>query len=189
MHRDDRRILEIFNEKVDKLERSSFARFLKENQLGYTFQRNSDGSFMFTLSGPSEEATDAFSLTLRMFLQNNDVLSFANLDALYQRLPVTEHLRLQFTESRKRLNEHLDGPSIVVMKGDRLSNRYILKTFLYGLLAHTDLTARHTIDAWAEDPIRFQILQMVFFGVLIDIVEFAIWVRTHNQLALTSMDV
>lgn len=184
----DRKVLEIFNEKAEKLDRYSFTRFFREGNLGYSYREDDRGGGEFSFSGPSEESTDAFALTIRMFLQNNDLLGIANLDSLYQRLPISATLKAQFSEARSRLNAQLDGSSNVVVRGESLSNRTILNAFLYGLLAHTSLRERETIDGWAKDSIQFQLLQMVFFGILADILEFVFWTHEHNRFAMAELD-
>jgi hypothetical protein len=183
----DIRVLEIFNEKVERLDRYSFTRHLRENSVGFTFGGDAEHGYTFQLNGPSEESVDAFALTLRMFLQNNDLCSIQRIDSLYERLSVSEVLRKQFADARAELNRFLDGPSQVILQNERLSNRVILETFLYGLLAHTSPDKRKKIDSWAKDPMRFQILYMVFLGVLTELLAFVLWAHEHNVLALSEL--
>ena len=43
---------------------------------------------MIDYEGPDEEAIDAFLFTFRFFVQNNEPTSFANLEKLFQELPL-----------------------------------------------------------------------------------------------------
>lgn len=80
------RVLERFNEKVDKLER---LRFLEEAARGGAIVewRRAVGWDAVHV-GPKEESLDAVVLTLRFFLQNNEPTSLFKMASLYTTLGV-----------------------------------------------------------------------------------------------------
>ncbi len=184
---DDRRILAIFNEKVEKLDRYSFTKHIRESSIGFAVDGDPEGGYTFQLHGPNEEAVDAFALTLRMFLQNNDVCSIGRLGALYERIPVSELLKQQFADARSQLNSFLDRASSIELQGERLTNRLILDTILYGLLSHTSVKGRAIVDEWAGDPVRFKLIYMEFLSIVSEILHFVLWTHEHNLLALSEL--
>ena len=71
-------ILELFNEKADKLLRSHFLKSaLTELRISYSMETTPNGEVYKTeYHGPDSEATDAFVLTFRYFIQNNEKFPF-----------------------------------------------------------------------------------------------------------------
>ena len=77
----------LFNEKADKLERLSFIEtiFKYDSGASITINKRDDGLYDLIQErrGPLEEAIDAFVLTMRFFIQDNEPISFRNLTKLY----------------------------------------------------------------------------------------------------------
>lgn len=98
--------LELFNLKADKLNSLSFAKTVQDAKSGWTIssKRGEDGLFRVTSErrGPDSESIDAFVLTLRMFLQNNDSCSIGNLQACYSNALLPDELCDCFARSGKR---------------------------------------------------------------------------------------
>lgn len=185
---DDRRVLAIFSEKVEKLDRYSFTKHIRENSIGFSFEGDPENGYIFALNGPGEEAVDAFALTLRMFLQDNDICSIHRLGGIYERLQISDVLKQQFAEARTLLNRFLQSPSRIELRGEELTNWTILETILYGLLAHTSVRKRAIADDWASDPIRFQVIYMEFLGIVSEILHFVLCAHEHNRHAIAEMD-
>lgn len=131
------RVLERFNEKVEKLERLQFLR--EPPQIGaiVTWERNVgwDGVHV----GPKEQAVDSTVLTLRFFLQKNEPTSLMMMAEMYPTLAVSSALVKEFLSLRLDLNEYLDAPSNLWISEDRpMSHREILEMFLWGELSHAN---------------------------------------------------
>jgi len=70
-HSEIRTALKLFNEKADKLRNSNFVKAAVENS-GVSLSWQEGEFFQITRTGPTEENVDAFVLTLRFFVQDND---------------------------------------------------------------------------------------------------------------------
>ena len=99
---DQIRILERFNEKVDRLRQRGFAEESKGGGAIVEWRKGSgwDGFHI----GPSEKAVEATVLTLRFFLQNNESTSLAKVDKLYPNLNIEPQLSTQFCDIREQIN-------------------------------------------------------------------------------------
>jgi hypothetical protein len=75
--------LQLFNEKADKLLNSAFVRALASGKTEATISghRQDNGSFEISseLRGPPPEAVEAFVLTFRFFVQDNETTSLRNI--------------------------------------------------------------------------------------------------------------
>ena len=72
--------LKLFNEKADKLESLSFTYGLADN--GVTISAKIGQAVESHRQGPDEESTDAFVLTMRFFVQDNESISLRNMAKL-----------------------------------------------------------------------------------------------------------
>lgn len=78
--------LHLFNEKFSKLTHLSFiqALFTGKNSVTIRSTQQDDGTTLLETfrTGPSQESTDAFVLTIRFFIQDNEECSLRNLSRL-----------------------------------------------------------------------------------------------------------
>ena len=185
------RTLRLIIEKADKLEGLRFTRHLLEGGfIGMSGHAGDDG-FIVQREGPDEEAIDAFVLTLRFFIQNNEPTSIANIENLFAALPL-EQARVEAVRgSRRVINEYLDKSSHTVLKGRKLSNREIFEVFLWGGLAHANPGQKAVYDSWAENELGFMALQMEFTAILVTLLNAIFWFRqtSREALAILSADV
>lgn len=83
---------------------------------------------------PDENAIDAFVLTFRFFIQDNERCSFGNLGDAYSKLLVPEEIE-QYTEARQKLNEYLDSNvSFTLTMNTSAEEKF--STFLYTAVSH-----------------------------------------------------
>jgi len=103
----------LFNEKAAKLGGSIF---LKKAASGQMVRLKPSLKFPIEVvwDGPDQENIDAFVLTFRFFIQNNEASSFANLSKIYESTSISNHHRAAFQMVRRDLNNYLDGPCAVV---------------------------------------------------------------------------
>ncbi len=133
------RILERFNEKVNRLKQRGFE---EESRGGGAIVewRKGLGWDGFHI-GPSERTVEATVLTLRFFLHNNESTSLSNVDKLYSNLNIDPQLSTRFCKIRDQVNSYLDMPSnLSISEVGPMTHRQILDTFIYGDLAHANDT-------------------------------------------------
>ncbi len=80
--------IRLFNEKAEKLKRCSFTSTVFNQKTGVHISAKKGEPVRIERNGPNEEAIDAFVLTFRFFIQNNEKISFRNLAELYNKLPI-----------------------------------------------------------------------------------------------------
>jgi hypothetical protein len=180
--------LNLLREKVDRLERSRFLQAYLQQGARFSLRATVDEPMQITQYGPDEDAVDAFVLTLRFFLQNNERISIQNTAKLIDTLPVDDDLKHRVAQSRDEINSFLDSPPQVKIVGEDLTNRKVLDTFLYGGLAHAKPEKKAKYDEWAADPIIFGMLSMVFQSALTSLLEFLFWLRGATEEVLVQLE-
>jgi hypothetical protein len=105
--------LKLFNEKAVKLGGSNF---LKKAASGQLVRLKPSLKFPIEVvgNGPNQENIDAFVLTFRFFIQDNEASSFANLSKVYDSPRISDKHRDAFQMVRRDLNNYLDSPCAVV---------------------------------------------------------------------------
>lgn len=134
---DQIRILERFNEKVDRLNQREFVEEAKGGGSLLQWQKGLgwDGIHI----GPSEKTVDATILTLRFFILDNESTSLNKMAKLYLDLHDEPRLSTQFCEIRDRVNSYLDTPSsLSISEAGAMTHREIFDTFINGDLAHSN---------------------------------------------------
>ena len=88
-------------------------------------------------------------------------------------------------EYRTGLNQHLHGPSGLVLGDQQLTNRQILDTFLYGDRGHTNREKGQQLQKWkAMDPQWFALLEHWFKMILVDLLNVVFKIAYINQVEL-----
>ncbi|MFH1560557.1 MAG: hypothetical protein ABID84_04010 [Chloroflexota bacterium] len=177
--------LQLFNEKADKLERLSFTRSLENS--GVTISARQDQPVQLQRYGPDDESIDAFVLTMRFFVQDNETTSFHNMAGLYARLPVAADLAKKFNDARDKTNISLDKRTPINLNNVDLTYRAVFEVFLWGGLAHANPTKKRVYDSWVRDQILFSLLQNEFIVALAIILNMIFFTRAVNKAALTQL--
>lgn len=130
----------LFNEKADKLERLSFLEKMNHPDSGVSMSFNAEeGEFVKEVRrGPEEEAIDAFVLTFRYFIQDNERTSFGNMEKFYLEAPLDPALQQKFVKIRKEVNEYLDKPTNLTFNNETLTNRRLMEIFIFGGFSHAN---------------------------------------------------
>lgn len=181
--------LQLFNEKADKLEGLSFTKSLGHS--GLTISGKLGQSVQSQRYGPSDESIDAFVLTMRFFVQNNEDTSFKKMADLYAELPVDAQLVQKFNDAHAKTNADLDKLTPIKLNNVELTYRAVFEVFLWGGLAHANSKKKAVYDSWAKNPILFPLLQNEFvyaLGILLNMIFFtrAVNTATLKQLQSTS---
>lgn len=120
----------------------------------------------FAVRGPEGEEIDAFVLTFRFFIQNNEPSSIANLAKVYSEQDVTSNLKQEFESVRNDLNKYLDeGVMYCRIKNSRenerikLSRRNVMEAVIYGLYAHSNSEHRTIYENYLKNDKLFLFLQ------------------------------
>ena len=181
------RRLRLFNEKADKLKRSRFKAAMFDQQTGVTFSWTAETNQATSeIRGPDEEALDAFILTLRFFLRDQDGISFRRLTEIYDAAGVPTNLREQFHRIRDALKEHLDQQPLVQINvnGEILTRGRILEVFIWGDLAHTNEEKQAAFAVWNAHPMSRALLQNEFHALVAEIFNCILYVDHLNRQLL-----
>lgn len=159
------KLLELFNEKAEKLARLSFVETIFKNNSGVSIiiSKRDDGLYDLTQErrGPLEEAIDAFVLTIRFFIQDNEPISLRRLAKTYEIAPIEKKLKEEFILLKNQINKYLDSNSFIVININNneeiLTHRKILYTIIYGGLSHANTKKKKKYDFWMKSPLKAMI--------------------------------
>lgn len=182
------RALRLFNEKADKLENLEFVRSIRSQKFGYTISFDVGREFKVERHGPSDEAVDAFVLTYRFFVQDNELTSFRRMADLYATLPVETPWKEGAQNTRRDLNAFLDGLTQMIVGGHHITRRELHDVFLYGNLAHANKAKTDQFEEWAKRDGLIPILQTEFIEILAEVFETIRWYHSANTDVLKLLD-
>jgi len=188
------RALTLFNEKAEKLMRLSFIQAMMDPDVGITlsWQLREDGNYDHRAErrGPSEEAIDAFVLTFRFFIQDNEQSSLRMMAEHYQAPPIQAELKDKFASVRSDLNAFLDQPTSMIFNyhDEVLTRRKIMDTFIYGGMAHANPLKKQLYDEWMSMPPVRVFLENEFVAVLTTILNAIVYMKTLNEQALSDLN-
>ena len=144
-------ILVLFNEKVDKLLNSGFVKHIQqEGGLKVTLNASVNKPLEIIDNLPRQDAVDAFVLTLRFFIQNNESTSLQNMEKLYNEITISPTTKMEFNSVKDKLNSELSKDSGIHLQGKSLTLGDIFETFIYGGLAHANPKLKKTFDSWMQ---------------------------------------
>ena len=158
--------LRLFNEKHDKLMSLGFVKKIFEEKIGFTMSVKKDAPVDFQRHGPEGESIDAFVLTYRFFIQNNERISFQNMSEIYDRKEITQDKKEAFKNIRETINNFLDSNSILTINDKIYTHRDIQDIFIYGGLSHANETKKRIFDSWKRNQLLFGMLEEDFVGTL-----------------------
>lgn len=143
-----KKILFHFNTKAEKISKSRLWDYLRNNNL--TINISDEGALV---EGYPSEELDAVILTIRLFIQKNDLIAIDNLDKeVYQHENIPSNFKQDFYKIKQTLQFYLDSASPYYEEEDssnrgfgmadnkekikRYSNQELFNIMLYGELAH-----------------------------------------------------
>ena len=173
--------LNLFNEKAEKLRRCSFTKSVFEQERVMRLYYKEDGNLKGELEKPDEESIDAFVLTYRFFCQNNEMSSFENMEAVYEKLPISQQRKDSFKNARGQFNAWLDSIPSIEIENVILTRREILDIFIYGGLAHANKKKKEIFDQWMSDPLLSLFMTNEFVSILRKVMDFIIHIRNLND--------
>lgn len=180
--------LRLFNEKAEKLARLSFMAKLSHPDAGVTisFQNPKVGTPIVTQErrGPDEEAIDAFVLTFRYFIQDNEQTSFRNMEQHYLAAPIDPELQKQFATLRREINEYLDESLHINYNSEDLTRRRVMDVCVYGGFSHANEDKRRLYKTWMGDPFMGKWIENEFVVTLGNIHHAVAIIKSLNDQAL-----
>ncbi len=159
-------ILQLFIEKADKLLSSNFVKNV-ESGSGVNFTLKQGKTPSIKRWGPDQENIEAFVLTFRFFIQNNEKISISNLTKVFDSPFVTAEEKASFEKARQFLNSYLDGNTMFDIRG-RIQRRVLMDTFIYGGLSHANREKKITYDSWVNDPLLSSLIVNEFIVILFE---------------------
>jgi len=189
MSDEDIKRLKLFNEKAERLSNSRFMQYiLSKGRISFTIDAKSGEEVKVEKVMPDQDAIDAFVLTFRFFIQNNERCSFGNLSKTYEKPSVPEELRTEYLKVRKMLNDYLDAPASIKIEEEALTRRRILDVFVYGGLAHAQPEKKEVFDSWTRDPFTRGFLEVHFASVLVDVLKVVRYVAELNEKLIKELE-
>jgi hypothetical protein len=180
--------LRLFNEKSDKLARLSFMEKMRHPDAGVTIQFDHPKGGTPTVTqerrGPEEEAIDAFVLTFRFFIQNNETTSFHNMEQHYLAAPLDSVLQQEFVNLKKEINDYLDEQVNINYNNEDLTRRRIMDVFMYGGFSHATEDKRRIYKTWMSDLFISKYLENIFLMTMADIHNAIVLIKSLNEKAL-----
>jgi hypothetical protein len=164
--------LEFYNEKAEKLLNLSFTKSVSKRKTGLSISatRNVDGVLVSTSErrGPDSESIDAFVLTLRFFLQDNDNCSLRRMAHCYESPHIAVDFKDEFTEIRTLTKNFLDSVPDLHIEYDKrhMTRREIVEMVIYGSLAHANAQKHQIHRKWASCEVSQNVLNYVFVFIL-----------------------
>lgn len=172
-----RHTFDLFIEKADLLNSGRFQKIVREdfgNNLNLSFRFDSEG-MVIQHDTPDDDATAAFILTFRFFIQNNEAISFHNMSSLADQDPgLSQEWADKFNGVRDALNNYLDsfgGALAMNVYGETLTRRRIMEVFIYGGFAHANPRRRAEFIDWQQSEPLFAMAKAEFNNILMTYVK------------------
>lgn len=182
-------ILFLFNAKAEKISKFRLWDYLRNNN--QTINIGQEGALV---EGYPSEELDAVILTIRLFLQNNDLISTDNLEKkVYQNQNIPPNLKEEFYNIKQALESYLNSGSPYYEEDSgnrgfgnadneekikRYSNKQLFDIMLYGDLAHLSKVNKY------EKIFNFNILgdlnKFYFLNVLTHLKDFILQIKEVN---------
>lgn len=180
--------LKLFNEKVDKLINSRFVKHIQENKgLKVSIKSSVGEKVDISHNLPDQDAIDAFVLTVRFFIQDNEPTSLRNMAKLYNEVSVASEIKDDFNYIRDKLNSELSKKSMFTLQGKHLTRGEIFDTFIYGGLAHAETKKKEDFDKWMRIEPLAAFITAEFNNVLIYFLDCIAYIRKVNMRALDEL--
>jgi len=190
-YREDINRLKLFNEKANRLLNTRFVQYiLSKGKISFQIDAKKGEAVKIEKDVPDQDAIDAFILTFRYFIQNNEQCSFGNLSKTYEKHFVPKEIKKEYLRVRKQLNDYLDAsPSIKIeIGGESPTRRRILDVFIYGGLAHANPKKKEIFDKWIGEPIIGPLLEFCFVSILAEVLKVIRYVTELNGKLLKELE-
>lgn len=93
--------LRLFNEKAERLFSSRFWKTFIREGTGISMRFFRNHTITVTRRGPDQDEIESFILTLRFFIQDNEISSFRNLAMAYETLPISQKAKKRIFKCKR----------------------------------------------------------------------------------------
>lgn len=181
--------LKLFNKKARRLLDSRFVSFLKEKKkLSFQISLKKGEKAKTTRILPDQEAIDAFVLTFRFFIQDNERCSFGNLNEVYQKSPISQESKDKYFQARTILNNYLDSRTNITLYGENPAKRRLLDVFVYGNLAHSNPKLEEIYRRWTQSQFVYGFAEVHFCTILEFVLRMILCVAGINEKAIKELE-
>jgi hypothetical protein len=188
MREDTRNTLELTVEKANKLMSLRFTQYLlKGGDMSVNLSWRQGQPLVISSSGPDDESQDAFVLTFRFFIQNNERTSLSNMAKCSNDPDVSETWKHEIARVRADVNSYLDTHPPMLLKinnGSAPTVREIVDVFVYGGLAHATPGKKERFDSWHREPVIFPFFALVFQTALADLLHAIAYIGVLSKTEL-----
>lgn len=177
----------LFNERVDRLDRTTLAKRLGDPQYTLSYHRMMNREWI-SADGVSEDDVDAFVLNVRLLIQDRDGISIRKLaENVYSSPTVPGSLQQQFAQHRQRWCDHKTQPSMFrhLTEDRNFTNGELFDILMYGGLAHVDSTK---VDHFYQLTKQGAFSSMVFASFLVSLRLFLQVVRSIRDTNLSLLE-
>ena len=181
-----RQTLEMFVEKAHKLRDSRFYKSLNNTGLSMTATFRAGESPEFQTTAPTSDEVDAFVVTLRMFKQKGEQVSFTEMAGVLNDSDVSQEWKDHFTHCREQLNKELAAPTRGGIKigNEILTRERLLDVFINGNIAHTEAKKVAEYRQWKALGPYFQFIENAFHHAILDVLERVAYVCNISEAEL-----
>jgi len=180
-------ILNLFNKNANKIKNRSYAKFFLAEKPKTTISKKQGKPLKIKITEPDNESLDAFLLTLRLFYQEGEQISFRNTNKIYNINKIYENLPNNFQKEKKSfsraikiINSALDTNTDIKFNNKILTYREVLDTILYGNTAHFYPNRRNTIKSWKSKEGLCELYKTSFHAISISMKNFILYVQKIN---------
>lgn len=173
----------LFNERVDRLDRSELAKRMQDPHYEMDYDRMMKREWV-SVDGVTEDAIDAFVLNIRLLLQERDGFSIKQLaEEVYSQPSVPVDLRDKFHTQRARWFECLEIPSVFghFQDGRHFTTGELFDILLYGGLAHANRDKVGLFYALTKQGAVSSIICAWFLGTLNALLDIVRKIRDINK--------
>ena len=178
--------LKLYIEKADKLRNSNFVKRAIENS-GVDLSMGIDKETVISRRGPDDENIEAFVLTFRFFIQDNESISLRKIKDVFHSELATENEKSSFDDARNQLNIFLDGNTMFNINGN-ITRRKLMDIFIYGGLSHANPEKKTKYDSWMDSNLLAPFMQNEFTVILFEVLNIVVFVRNLCEQILRRIE-
>jgi hypothetical protein len=179
----DVEVLNLFNEKADQIKNSSYIKYVLEKKPETTISKNQGETLKTKTIEPNDESLKSLVLTLRLFLQKSNQISFQKISKIYEELPNNfQKEKKLFSQAMGKINDILNTLINIKFDNKILTYREVFNTFIYGDLAHVDIDKRNTYKDWqSREGGLFALLKIDFHSIAINLIQCILNMQKLNE--------
>lgn len=180
--------LKLFNVKAEKILKTGFVRYLNERKPFRISIKGEGSEAKVETILPDQDSIDAFVLRFRLFYQKSDRCSFKNLAEIYDKAKLSNELKNEFSQARKRIDQYLNSVFLYNLKGCTATTmKDFFDMFLYGGLAHANPDKQPEFDLLMNTPVVAEVVQMTFCSILEFMLRAVVLVASINKRAIEEL--